>query len=27
VNKGRAEGLKAELAKKPELQGVIAVPK
>jgi len=27
VNKGRAEGLKAELVKKPELQGVIAVPK
>jgi acetate kinase len=27
VNKGRAEGLKEELKKKPELQSVIAVPK
>jgi len=27
VNKGRAEGLKAELVKKPELQSIIAVPK
>ncbi|MCL2381373.1 MAG: acetate kinase [Treponema sp.] len=27
VNKGRAEGLKEELAKKPELKGVIAVPR
>jgi acetate kinase len=27
VNKGRAEGLKEELKKKPELQSIIAVPK
>jgi acetate kinase len=27
VNKGRAEGLKAELAKNPDLQEIIAVPK
>jgi acetate kinase len=27
VNKGRAEGLKEELVKKPNLQSVIALPK
>jgi acetate kinase len=27
VNKGRAEGLKEELAKHPELTSIIAVPK
>jgi acetate kinase len=27
VNKGRAEGLKHELEKKPELKGIVATPK